>query len=357
MIIKSMSRKTATFKQLARYMDNGREVHKPFEVYYNNLYSRDSEGVCREFKNNADCLQERKNGNYLYHEVISISRSQNLSLEAQKIILYQLVNDYVELRAKRNLVYGVLHTDHPDNLHFHLMVSSNELGSEQRHRLNKKNFASIQKAIEKNVLNNFPELNQKIIYNQQKDEKTRNNEYELKRRTGKESHRDNAKSELQAIFETAKSKTDLFNKLSDKDFQLYVHGNTIGVKWGKTNKKYRFKTLGLLDVFNGLSGKIQEVENRKETLRESRVEPEFKKETINTRSFREKQNSQQTKVESFEKVKPENKSFDYEDYVMEETPNKETISEKQAEINKRKEELKKSRQNSADYDYNPDKNR
>ena len=52
------------------------------------------------------------------------------------------------------------------------MISSNELGSDKRHRLNKSDFAKIQKAIEKNVLNNLKntkrfinfEYNQNSLY-------------------------------------------------------------------------------------------------------------------------------------------------------------------------------------------------
>ena len=337
MIIKSMARKSPSFHQLAKYMDKGKKNHKSFEVFYNNLYSRESEGISDEFKKNAENLRHRKNGNYLYHEVISITRSHELDFEKQKEILYSLVNDYVQLRAKRNLVYGIMHTDKKDNLHYHLMISSNELGSEKRHRLNKSTFANIQKSIEKNVLNNFPDLGQKIIYNQNKAEKTKKGEYELKRRTGKESQRDKIKRELTEVFETAKGKADFFNKLADAGFEVYVNGNTIGVTSSETGRNYRLKTLGLLDKFNTISGKIEEVEHRKEEIKESRggqdktenVEPEKKQEE---KPKQEKQTKHETEVKT--EVKQE------------------AINEVQAEIERRKQELKKQRE--AEQEYNND---
>jgi hypothetical protein len=84
-----MARKTASFSQLARYMDKGKESHKSFEVFYKNLYSTSSKGISSEFEMNAEILNDRKNGNYLYHEVFSITRNPNLSLDEQKEKLYQ----------------------------------------------------------------------------------------------------------------------------------------------------------------------------------------------------------------------------------------------------------------------------
>ena len=296
MIIKSMARKTASFNQLVNYMEKGKESYKSYETFYRNLYSRNGAGITSEFKTNASQLTERKNGNYLYHEIISLKVNHELSLEEQKEKLYLLVNDYIELRAKRNLVYGVMHTDNKEHLHFHLMISSNEFGSDKRYRLSKSNFAKIQKAIEQNVLNNFPELQQKTIYNKHKDEKTKKEEYELKKRTGKESDRDIVKNKLTAIFNQAKTKAEFFNQLSDNQFEIYVHGNTIGIKSTETGKKYRLKTLGLLDEFNAVSQIIESAETQKQqTSQEAEkinihtVNKAFSKERIDTRSFHQQQ--------------------------------------------------------------------
>lgn len=357
MIIKSMARKSPSFRQLAKYMDKGKKNHKSFEVFYNNLYSRENEGISEEFKNNADNLKYRKNGNYLYHEVISITRSPEMDFEKQKEILYSLVNDYVSLRAKRNLVYGIMHTDKKNDLHYHLMISSNELGSEKRHRLNKSTFANIQKSIEKNVLNNFPELGQKIIYNQNKAEKTKKGEYELKKRTGKESQRDIVKRELTEIFKTSKGKADFFNKLSASGYEVYIKGNTIGVKWEKTGRNYRLKTLGLLDKFNSISGKIEEVEHRKEEIKESREEQNKEKEIKSSKE----EYKQESKFKN-EEVKPKKEKISESEKKSEENQEETKQSEKQKEINevrleieRRKQELKKQREEGQEYGKDYDK--
>jgi len=330
-----MTRKTASFGQLVKYINKGAGKFNSFEAFHKNIYGREAEEIIKEFEKNGEDLPKRKNGNMLYHEVISITRSPDLSLEEQKKILYGIVKDYTELRAKNNLVYGRMHLDNPDNLHFHLIISSNELGSTKRHRLKKATFSNIQKEIEKHVLNNHPELNQKIIYNQNKSEKTKSREYELKRRTGKESQRDRVKRELKGIFSTSNNKADFFTMLQNKGYEIYIRGNSIGVTWKETGKNYRLKTLGLESDFKVISNKFEEVYHRKEEVKEARKENKkeqnFNKEKIQSRTYRG--SAQENKKE------PE--------------PAKDP---KQAEIDRRKQEMRKEREatKQKNKDYNPD---
>jgi len=298
MIIKSMARKTASFGQLAKYMEDGASnTNIKYGVFYKNIYSKQRAGVTKEFRENAKNLQKRKNGNYLYHEVISITKSKEIPINKQKEILYKLVSDYVELRAKNNLVYGYLHDEKEDNLHFHLMISANEIGSHTRHRLDKKTYGNIQKQIEKHVLNEYPELAQQIIYNQKKNEKTTNKEYELKKRTGKKSVRDHVKDDLTNIFSSSSYKDELFNKLSENGFELYVRGKTIGVKKTATGKKYRLKTLGLLDDFNKLSAIIETpeskkppTENKQKPQEKEHKKPKYTTDKVSTKVTKNKKN-------------------------------------------------------------------
>ncbi len=71
----------------------------------------------------------------------------DLSLEEQQKILYELTGDYLDLRAKDHPVFGTMHHD-KEHLHMHLMISANEMEGSRRKRLSKQRLASIQKAIE-----------------------------------------------------------------------------------------------------------------------------------------------------------------------------------------------------------------
>ena len=356
MIIKSMARKTASFGQLTNYMEDGANNRNlKHGVFYKNIYARQRAGITKEFRENSDNLKKRKNGNYLYHEVISITRSKDVSLDKQKEILHTLVSDYVELRAKNNLVYGRLHDDKKDNLHFHLMISSNEIGNNTRHRLDKKTYGNIQKQIEKHVLNNYPELAQKIIYNQNKQEKTRNKEYELKKRTGQKTTRDTVKDNLTTIFSSSCDKHELFTKLSENGFELYVRGNTPGVK--KDGKKYRLKTLGLLDQFNGLSDVIESPERPKKTTQKATEKPTYTTDKVSTKINTKGKNTKNTtqRETKGEQKKQKNKTA-WEEVLnakSEEQDDWETakrVAEEKAEFYYKQAEKKATR----DKKYNPD---
>ena len=126
MIIKSMSRKQANFGQLVDYFEDGRQDEK-YNIYHN-IYSTNAENIKSEFTKNATFLSQRKNGVYMYHEVLSITKTANLTREQQKEILKDIGLEYIQNRANHNLVFAVLHDDKADNLHYHFMISSNENG-------------------------------------------------------------------------------------------------------------------------------------------------------------------------------------------------------------------------------------
>ena len=71
MIIKSLSRKKPTFFQLYDYMLEGAD-DKDF-IISKNLYQTNSrKEVLKQFTKNYEFLPKRKNGNSLYHEIISL---------------------------------------------------------------------------------------------------------------------------------------------------------------------------------------------------------------------------------------------------------------------------------------------
>ena len=109
MIIKSMSRKEPSFGALMAYIDRelGTETHR----VRHNVMGRGADPIRAEFEKNACLLKKRKNGVYLYHEIISITRAQGLDDKAQQELLHQIVQLYIDARCPGNLVYGGLHQD------------------------------------------------------------------------------------------------------------------------------------------------------------------------------------------------------------------------------------------------------
>ena len=254
MIIKSMSRKEPSFSQLLDYMESGRADER-FTIHHN-LYGRTHEQIKDEFFQNAKHLRRRSGGNYMYHEVISISRSKHLKLDEQKEKLRQITCDYIRDRAKNNLAYGALHDDHDNNIHFHIIISANEVQSRKRYRLPKSEFDQIKKALEKRVLEQYPELQQKELINRKSEDYLSNKGAELKRRTGKTPQRDIVREKVRTIFEHAATREELLDGFDRENLDFYMRGKNPGVVDRNTGRKYRIKTLGFMPQFEEVNRKI-----------------------------------------------------------------------------------------------------
>jgi len=138
----------------------------------------DHDAILEAFEQNSRHLPKRKNGNYLYHEIVSLPLNTNFPVERQICALFDVVYRYLELRAEKLLTYGRMHLEE-HHLHFHLMLSSNELGSRKRFRLPKAVFSKIQKEMEAYLPSAYPELEQKSVYAKPRnDAKQTNKEFQ-----------------------------------------------------------------------------------------------------------------------------------------------------------------------------------
>lgn len=320
-----MSRKQATFGQLVDYMEDGRQDIN-FTLKHN-LYSNKTEKIKEEFEENAKFVKKRKNGVYMYHEVLSITKSKTLSEEQQKERLREVALAYLDKRAKNNLAYAVLHNDKEDNLHYHFLISSNELQEVSKHRLSKKEFDIIKKDLEKLVLEKYPELEQKEIINKQAKEKISNKGAELKRRTGEINQRDSVKDRLLKAFSSTVDKQSFFDSLAKEKLEVYVRGNTIGIVDKDTGRNHRLKSLGMLDEFNKISSLVEESENKKN--QDDKKPKEEDKENAN-----ENENHQEENIKEW-KTSKEDKSHA--------SDNKEEANTKEEIIEKRKREMRQER--------------
>ncbi|OMH28068.1 relaxase/mobilization nuclease domain-containing protein [Motiliproteus sp. MSK22-1] len=300
MIIKSMSRKDPSFTQLYDYITRD-EAHDYHYSYTNNFILQDRDAIIQEFQRNAQLLTRRKNANYLYHEVISITRANGISEQQQKEILHKIVAEYVNSRARDCLVYGGLHDEKDNNLHFHLMISANRLNERSRYRLSKKQFDEIKKGLESHVLEKHPELEQELIINREAKETLSKNAAELKRRTGQIPERDLLKSKLEDIFKSAQNKTEFFNYLSKQKLEIYIRGKNVGIKDTQTGRNHRLKTLGLLEQFQELSQAIglqlshtkssEDQAKTKNQTKQQKSPPETQQKTEDKKNDKENQES------------------------------------------------------------------
>jgi hypothetical protein len=290
MIIKSMSRKSPSFDQLIDYIESEQKLKSRHFSLYHNVYTRNSDELKTEFKNNAHYLKFRKNGVYLYHEVISITRAKHLAENEQKALLKNIVSEYLHIRAKNNLAYAVLHEDKKDNLHFHIVISANEAEDSTRKRLSKADFADIQIRLEKWTLEHHPELEQKAVFfqNQTEAEKEEraskahisNKGREQQRRTGHTPKRDDIKTTLQSIFKDSTDGQHFTEKLNTAGFTMYQRGKQYGII-DQNGTKYRFSTLGLTEQWEDLDRRMTE------NLQQSKQKQENKKHTHQQSTFKD----------------------------------------------------------------------
>ena len=255
MIIKSMSRREPSFSQLLAYVS--RDASDTRYELRHNLLGRDIATMTAELQDNASLLPKRKNGVVMYHEIISITRARGLSEDRQKDILRDIAFDYIRARAPQCLVFGALHTDHGKQLHYHLVISANELGSPRPHFLTKKQFRDIQVGLERRVLTLYPELEQSLsIGRRAKPKQLSQAGIELQRRTGKTPEKQSLKARVAAIFAATHDRQDLFKRLTDARLELYTRGTTIGLRDLDKDRNHRIATLGLDAEFKVMSDRL-----------------------------------------------------------------------------------------------------
>jgi hypothetical protein len=258
-----MSRDKQSFEQLINYIDKdyGQEI-------IHNFLDKNQEYIINEFLENSKYIEKSKGKNYLYHEVISLSENK-LSLKKQQEILIKIGQEYINKRAKNNLVFGKIHLE-KNNIHLHLCISANELFNDRRHFLTKKEFLNIQKEMETFIEKNYSNLKEPKIYNKDLTKTISRKEQERKQRTNKISKKDLVKNRVIEILQQSKNRDELNNNLEKECLEIYKNGNTIGVKNSLDSKKYRLKTLNILDDYDKFNKKISEIESRKNELKKVR---------------------------------------------------------------------------------------
>lgn len=253
-----MSRKSASFSQLYEYLTREEENFCFSRNTYSNI--KNKKELLQEFYNNAEYLKQSRGNVYLYHELLSLEQN-NLSKLRQKEILLDLANRYLEQRADNHLSFGVIHED-KEHIHLHLMISANEIESKQRVRLSKPEFASIQQKMEQYKNENYIELKPSSLYQKQKanSAKQSQKEQEMRQRRKATTIKEEIKQNLEIAFKQASSSAYIKNHLENLEYELYMRGNTMGVK--HKGKKYRLKTLGLEEQYNKMMIRLEKIEQR-----------------------------------------------------------------------------------------------
>ncbi len=252
MLIKSMARKAPSFDQLLQYFD--KEQHHSDERFTHNCYAAasDRNGLVAELEHNATFLPKRRNGNFLYHEVVALEPDLPVSRSKQKRILVDLVRQYLCRRAPYQLAVFKIHNEE-NHLHAHICLSANDARGRSRCSLSKSAFAQIQRDLEIYKLATYPELGNREIYSQKARERAQLANHQTRtvredamvRRSGQKSHKEHHAATLKALFATVLSEHELNETLKDAGYELYKRGRTEGVLHLHSGRKFRLQTLKL----------------------------------------------------------------------------------------------------------------
>lgn len=290
-IIKSLKRKTASFSQLLHYINKGRVENDNF-YFKHNVYSNKPHTIVREFIENSNYLKRRKNGNVLYHEIFSIKYQAGYTKEELRKILLNTTEQYIKARAGNCLVYAVVHEQH-NQIHMHLMISANEIGSSKPYYFSKAEFNKIIELTRDYAYNKYPKLEreEKVHKKPRAKSKTIDNEVQYKKRTGKKSDRELMKEKLQSILNNSKTPQAFIKTLEDEKIRIYKRGKTFGFLDETTGKKYRLKTLELEREFEALNNQFTKDNepNKEHTRAETDNKPQFEKEPVTHRYTKQHQ--------------------------------------------------------------------
>ena len=256
MIVKSLPRKTPSFGQLLLYINAPAETGP---AIFHNLQHQvdDLEGVESEFRANSRLLAPRKNGNYLYHEILS------LGVDDAPLVTPELLEDitrtYLTLRAPQALAYAKAHLESA-NPHVHLMISANTAGSSKRLRLSRQQFQRVKRQLEQYQREHYPHLTHSLVFDQPRSSRRpkriqqRRAESERARRLKHEgkparSRKEALQSTILTELTTASSGQEFSQQLQTHGLRLSRRGRHIAVQEMPNGKRYRLRTLGLETSF------------------------------------------------------------------------------------------------------------
>lgn len=202
-VVKSKTRKDASFRQLVEYIHNHEKDHS-FEqlVGYihkeagrnaqsqtllhnlNDIAADDTAAIIEAFQENDSFRRQRKNGVVQYHEIISFSPKDREILEKDPDILLDLASKYLSLRAPGSLAIARPHFD-KEHVHVHLMISGNQYRSSQPSRISQKEFNQVKQELNEYQLEHYPELANSLIeeHHKRKMEKDLNTEREVEEKS------------------------------------------------------------------------------------------------------------------------------------------------------------------------------
>lgn len=280
MIIKSLSRKAPSYRQLINYVlhENEKPALDGLErfVYTKNLTGHTVDEWVQSFETQESYrLYQRSNQNYLYHVIISwhISDRQNITTAMLKDIAREF--------AKRRGISLYIATPHylQNAVHLHVVHSSLELLTGRSLRISKGEFAKLKRDLEAIQKERYPEIQHSTIdHDKNNKDRSHDTEYQIKQRTGT-TIKETLRHAIEHALNVAASPEELKQLLQEQGITVYERGGRLqGVLAPETNRKFRFSRLGFDEHIKALSkhrDKGKELLTTLDRIRKQREEREL----------------------------------------------------------------------------------
>lgn len=277
MIVKLHRLKKPDFSKLIPYIarDKGRSKDNTHAIFHNISVST-LNGAIKDFKENDSYRKQRNDGVSIYHEIISFHEadSEKLTLE----ILNDIARKYIQIRGENALCFAKAHIE-DKHKHIHFAFSGTELFSSKTLRLDNKDFRRVKKQIEAYQLKKYPELTNSIVYhNEKKKAKNRSDrEYQLKKRTNRETDKEIIQKLLEKAFRKSNSFEIFLETLTKRGFEVYKYRERVnGIIYN--DRKYKFVSLGFgPERFEEKEYNLRILENYRRVLKEKKAERDLLK--------------------------------------------------------------------------------
>ncbi len=241
MIIKSKSRRRATWRQLLNYMDDGTDERSLLLTH--NVRGGSVEAWIGEFLEAEEArLTHRTDSVVLYHEIMSFHDEDTQAITRET--LEDLTLQYINLRAEKGLVVAMSHHDR-DHVHVHFCISGVEHSTGRSMRMSQSQFTAVKRSMQAYQQQRYPEIAKSIADHGRKARAVRSEpEYLMKQRTGRPSKRDELSVMLRSLFDQSKSLERFGQALKEHGMELYLrNGRPQGVL--VDGVKFRLSSIGI----------------------------------------------------------------------------------------------------------------
>lgn len=265
MIVKSLTRKQSTFRQLLEYMmhDDDRLTKSGSFVLQQNIQGKTIDDWVKAFEQNEQGrIHKRSNNVKMYHEILSFSNR-----DIQKIspkTLKDIAKKYMQIRSEQALFIAIPHQD-KEHLHIHFCMSGVEQFTGLSTRISRERFKEIKQEIQTYQIEHFPQLSNSVVNHDKKSKDISEKEYQVKKRTG-QTEKERIKQLLDTLYMQSNSKDDFYKRIIDNGLQTYERG---GKNYGIIGERnMRFATLGFDEQTLALLDMTSEFEQLREVTKD-----------------------------------------------------------------------------------------